>query len=258
MGTFYSTVSCDEEEGSRSETMSLDGFTASVTLRVPFNNKYLLVQDLLINKRKWPWLPASAAPQARTASIVPFGIDPDNIVPANGNLVYTDALVTVNYSHEEKDLISEEIEPTVDFTRLDHRNFRWSGGDPVLEPEAPGRQIRGLNFVRTYYYVSAIPVEVLTRIGQVNDANVVATTLGITFLPETLLYEPGPITRTVDTLGTDFYTVQTRFSVHPVSWNKFWRSESQTYEDMVHIATGSVYKNYPLGSFTNLMSMPQG
>lgn len=256
----YSSVTCAEVEGSVRDNITLEGFEASVELRCAYADRYLLASDLLLNGRLWPHAHASVAPVVTSVSIRSEGF-PDGVTPivSDQSLIYADSVLSVKYSHTVKNLIQEEIVPKVDFQRLDHRMFKWdTSGDPLLEAEAPGKQINTIDIVRTYFLVSAIPTGVFTLLGHTNNLALTTTTLGLTFQPEQLRFNEPSISTTVSTDGTDFYTLKLPFSAHPVSWNKFWRAKTSTWEEMSLIDGGGIYKNFPPADFSSLWSIPQG
>lgn len=252
----YSIITHAEEEGSRDEQVGLESISCKVTLRTAYAQRYNLVSDLLLNQRVWPHFDPAVAPRARSCSIINTGLSGPT---AGSMMTYDESLVSVNYSHEQKDLAVEELEPTIEFRTLDHRLFRWASNDDILlEPEAPGRLLQKMNFVKTFYFVTAIPAAVFTAVGHVNSGSHTSTFFGATFLPETLLYQPPNISRSITIGGgADLFTVKIKFSYNPFGWNKFWRAKTQAYDEMKHYESGLVYKNFPLTSFTTLFTMPQ-
>lgn len=242
----YSTIACDEIAGTKQESGSITGVTASVQLRCAWTSRWSLVDDLITNRRAWPWF---AAAKAVSASISDF----KNAYVTDGQgLTIDEAVVTVNYSTEaDQDLYAESIEPTTEFRLLDHRAFRWgsASGTPLTEQEAPGQLIRGLNLVRTSYNLAAVPASLLTLQGSVNVASYNSALLGITFAAQTLLFGVQPITRTIKLSGTAGFTVTTKMSFRASGWNKFWNQRTQTYES-IYVAGGGVYNPYPTGDFS--------
>jgi len=252
----YSIVTHAEEEGTRDEQVGIDNTTCQVTLRTPFAERYNLVQDLLFNQRPWPHFILASAPRVHSCSIYNTGL---SAATSGSVMTYDEALVTVKYSQEQKDLAVEELEPTLEFRTLDHRLFRWaSNSDILLEPEAPGRLLQKMNFVKTFFFVTSIPAAVFTHVGHVNSTPHTSTFFGTTFAAETLLYQPPHIGRSISVGGaTDLYTVKIKFSYNPFGWNKFWRAKTQAYDEMLHYESGLPYKNFPLASFATLFAMPQ-
>ncbi len=253
----YSIVECHEVEGSRTEDISLEAFSARVTLQCSYAARYNLVTDLLIGQRLWPHVPSTVAPVATACAIRSFGYPESGAVKEGQSLLAEDVQVDVTYSHDVKELISEEIRPSVEFQKLDHRMFKWSSGDPLLEPEAPGRQNHGLDFVRTYFLVTAIPSAVLTLFGKCNADSVVATTLNLTFPAETLLYREPAISRTISTQGADYYTLQIPFAYQAETWNKFWRAKTKSWEKIQYVDGSGDYDNFEPVDYTPIFDIPQ-
>lgn len=269
----YSTAVADvaEEHATHDESFGLERTTAKAVLRVAWADRYTLVDDIVGNSRVWPYALEAGriGPRATTAGIMPC---PGSYVESGQGMIYTDALVTVNYDSnvgtgggssqgsdsdpqdpETENLFAEEIEPTAEFITLDHKRFRWGAqnGDPLLEQEAPGKLVKGLNLVRTFYKVPPpLPIQILDAVGGVNASGESAPILGLSFDKETLLYQPPNLSRTIKTDGTGFaFTIKMKYSYKPQGWNKFWRSKTQEMEEIYDFETGIVVKNYPLVNF---------
>jgi len=252
MGT-YSAVACSEEHNTVSEGFDIEtGMSAGVTLRCAWNDRFSLVADLLSTPRVYPGTGFASPPQAVNASIRSGG---ECGATDGQQLVYDHALVTVAYSHRIKDLISESLEPNVEFITQDYKRFAWAAadGDALLEGEAPGRQYKSLNLVRTLYNLSSMPAAVLTAIGQVNDTAYVSGLLGFTFDEETLLYQPPQLNRIIRTNGSEGWTLALKFSYKPQGWNKYWRAKSQAWEKIFLRDPAGEYKNYPPGDFSSIL-----
>lgn len=247
----YSAVACFEEFQTVSEEYALGvGMSPSVTLRCAWADRHALAADLLGNKRPYPQAPGANPPQANRVAIMPA---PQQYAAVGQGIIYQEALVTVSYSHEIKDLISESIEPTAEFITQDYRKYRWTdeNGDPLLEAEAPGKLVRGLTLCRTMYEVPALPATLLTECGKVNGSPYTSSLLGLTFATETLLFTPPFTRRTITTAGSDGFTVDLKFMYKPETWNKFWRSKTQQYEEIFDIEKSppAPHKNNPVGNF---------
>lgn len=251
----YSSITCCEEFGSQQENRTLSDWSPSVVLRCAWSSRHALVADLLGNRREWPH-GTGDKPRAVSASIVPFpSTEVGTITGQSHN--YDDALVTVNYSSNvESDLVSESLEPTVEFQILDYKRFRWGSGsgDPLLEGEAPGKQLRGLNLVRTFYGLSSLPTEILTGVGKVHNASYVSSLLGLTFAADTLLFVPPSLNRTITTAGSRGWTATVKFVYKPETWNKFWRASSGAYESIYLAGSGSAYESYPPANLSALLA----
>lgn len=251
MGT-YSSVDCCEEHGTPQEQWGEDEITCSVVLRCAWSNRYALVADILGNRNAWPYL---AGPRAISAAIAWDEAAPVSVSGQTAS--YQDALVTVNYStNAEEELVSESIEPTVEFLTHDYRRFRWASanGDPLLEGEAPGQQVKGLNLVRTYHKVETIPTAVLTLQGACNDAEYESDLLGLTFAAETLLFQPPNLSRSITTAGAKAWKLTLKFQYKPNGWNKFFRGKVQEWQEIFEVEGGEVVKPYPPEDFSALFS----
>lgn len=249
----YSIVDCVEEHSTIGEEFDIEsGMSASVKLRCAWNDRHALVADILGNHRTYPGTAFAEPPQAARASIVGDG----GIYSTVGQgCVYQSAIVTISYSTKITDLISESLEPTAEFHRQDFKRFRWGApdGEPILEKEAPGKLLRGLNLVRTIYEVATIPDEVYDLVGGCNDSDYVSAFLGRTFPAETLLYQPPNLSRAFKSNGTKGWTVTLKFSFKPQGWNKYWRVKTETWEEMYDVEGIAPYKNYPPEDFSAIL-----
>lgn len=245
----YSIVDCAEEFGTMQENRTLEDWSASVVLRCDWADRNTLVADLLGNQRAWPH---STGPTAQSASIRPA----ETIYTTSGQCcVYQDALVTVQYGIDKQDLISESLEPTAEFLVLDYKQFRWgsAAGEPLVEGEAPGKLVRGMNLVRTLYQIEdPLPAALLTLVGKINNASYASSTLGLTFAEETLLYQPPTLQRTISTAGNDAWTINTKFVYKPETWNKYWRSKDQQYSKIFTV-DGVEFESYEPADMSDLL-----
>lgn len=253
MATLYSAVDCCEEHATLQEQLGLESGSASVVLRVPWTNRWLLVNDLLGNSRVWPYAPGL---RATTCAIKPFDSKPTSF--EGQTAVYEDALVTVSYSSKvEENLIAESIEPNVEFITLDHKRFRWgsdASGDPLSEAEAPGRQKHSLALTRTHYKLEPpLPASLLTLPGKCNDTAYASALLGLSFAKETLLFMPSSLSRTITTAGDRAFDLTLKYAYQPEGWNKYWRAKSKSYEEIYDVEEDEVYKGYPLASFSDFL-----
>jgi len=262
MSIVYSSIPCCEEVDGCNEGADDKKTTASVKLRCAYSDRWALVADILNSRAIYPKAPPEFVKKlrAKTASIAPFATD---LVTDGQALGYGHAIVTINYETSDRDdqdgedSFAEEIEPSAEFITLDFKRFRWkeATGDPLQENEAPGRLVKGLNLVRTWYDVQfPLPGALLTLIGKVNEKNYASSLLGLTFEKETLLFQPPSIKRKVKSNGTMKADLTMKMSYKPETWNKYWRAKSQAYEKIfVNDTTWKEYKNYPTGDFTPVL-----
>lgn len=255
------TIQCAEEHGSVTENLDLDKAEAKVTLRCAYNDRWDLVGDLLGYLRPWPGCVGWAnPPRARKASIKSAG---DCGHAVGQGIVYEEALVDVDYSTESdtgdggeesgQDIVAESLEPTVEFLTLDHKRFRWSSGDPLLEGEAPGMQVRSLAIKRTHYrVVPPLNAGLVSLVGYCNSAQYTSSLLGLTFAAQTLLFQPPSLSRKITTDGERAFDISMSFVYKPDGWNKFWRTKTQQYES-IYDEDGNIVYNYPPGNFASFL-----
>lgn len=258
MSAWSSTVNCAEENGSQSESYDDERgiMKASVQLRCAYSDRHLLVADICGNRRAWPKGSAGPAPLAATASIVPVQ-SPDPLgAESDGTIVYAEALVTINYTTEIKDVVSESLEPTAEFLTLDARGFRWGSGSgtQVKDEEAPGVLVRGLNFVRSELDKTTLDADLLSLVGYVNDSPVTGTILSLTFASETLLYAPPSITYKKDSAGGTKFDVTKKFTWSQHGWNYYYRAAVGSYQRIYPQGSGTPHYSYPLGDLSPLLS----
>lgn len=259
---------CAEESGTCTEAYEdFRGIMrASVTLRCKWSERHSLVADICGNRRAWPKGAAGLIPKAMTASIVPVPTteDPSGVTVGgefNHTIVYGEALVTVNYSTEIVDVVSESIEPFAEFITLDHRFFRWGAGDGfwLREEEAPGKLVRGINFVRNELDVKPpFSNDLLDLVGFTNEQPITAQILGRVFDTETLLYAPPVLTYKKDSTGLVKFDITKKFTFNQNGWNKYFRPFTGQYEEIYLAGANDPYKNYPVGNLTPLTLPPPG
>jgi hypothetical protein len=264
LSTAPTSASLDVSEvgDSRSENFVLgEGLTASVTLQCPWENRLLVADDLLSNVVPYAPYPTLGA---RATGVAIRGFSG---TVADGELcVYELAHLDVSYTqgaspHESGPIISEALEPHAEFITLPPEKFLWGSADvfagvKLKDEEAPGKIVRGFDYIQTRYNLVSIPVEVLTP-NIVNASPVTASLLGLTFAPETLLYVDSQPHRTITIGGANRYTMTSRFSYRQWGWNRFYRAATETWEQM-YVANSSegpgfVYNNFPTGSFSAIL-----
>lgn len=245
----FSPVVCSELHNTASESWSVSGRDCSVTLRCAWVNRFALIEDLLVNRRPWPYGSYANYPVATACGLAPL---PSAGVADVQGYAYSDAHVNVSYSSagEETTLISETLEPTAEFMQLDYKQFLWENGDSLLEGEAPGKIVRGMQLSRELFQV-ALPLDasILTLPGSVNHAAYASSLLGLTFAAETLMFTPPTLSRTITTLGSSAANISLKFVWNPEGWNTFWRAKTQAYSRMLDFSENP-YNNYPLKDYS--------
>lgn len=230
--------------------------TSSVTLRCAYADRHTVAGDICANRRLWPKGAYGIVPKASRASIkAEFNVG--SFTSGSQMFIPQTALVTIYYSTQTADIITESVEPIAQSTILDHKLFAWgsANGEMVTEEEAPGMLVRGMNLVRNSYYVQ-LPLDpnLLIMNGFVNNAAFSSTLLGLTFDVETLLFGPPVINRKINSNGVQQFDVTKKWSWQPSGWNTYWRARDQSWQQMYVRQTGQVYKQYEPGDMSSLLS----
>ena len=256
--SLFSIVPCAEKHGTREEEFSiLESPAAKVTLQCDYADRYALVTDLLLNRRQWPFYVAAIIPVAVSAQIEDI---PTQYGTDGQTCTYLQSDITVTYSSKIPTLFSEELEPTAQFQEVDARNFIWANGVPLTQGEAPGFLNRGLSLVRTLYDVlDPLPPQLLSYVGCCNLTQYISS-LGLVFEPQTLLYTPPNLSRTVRFTGDNAWQVAMKFMYMPNGWNNFWNASAQQYMQIRSKATkwfgvpvpSSIYEPYPPREFNGV------
>ena len=254
------TIAWDEMDGSPDEGADRDGFTATRKIMCAYADRHLLSAELLtMPGQLYPY--KSCLARATKVGIVGMGqFQWTGTAPTYEKAVLTVQYSTPKWGHPEQrggsgsDYISESLEPTAEFMTTDWHGLTWGSGGPALvAEEAPGRLIRGLDYVYKRHHVMVVPSAALTLVGLVNLAAQGTATLGLTFAAQTLLFQPPLIDRVVDTLGVSKLTLTYRFTFRSSGghgWNWYWHKDTQTYKQMYKGTTP--YLQYETGDFSAL------
>lgn len=238
----YSIIPCTEKHDTVEENFSiLEAPEARVTLQCDYADRYFLVADLLLNRRPWPYYIAPFVPLATTCSIV--NIPGKYATDGSQQLIFYDrSEVTVNYTSKFQNLYSIELEPTTEFQQVDNKLFKWQSGGPLSEDTEVGFLRRGIIVSKTFYDVmDPLVGAILDYVGLVNSDTVFEPLLGFTFTPETLLYTPPHLSRTVRFDSTNAWQIGVKFmykrpfpseDANP-GWNTFWNPSTQLHERMI-------------------------
>lgn len=262
------TVDYDELDGSPEESGTWHQFQAVRRLKCAYVDRHaLMTEALLLPGDLYPYKmntlarckQASAIGRGKYAGYLGGGTTP-NYEYAEITLAYA----TPEYGDPEQPggpgttVISETLEPTAEFQQLKYQDFAWgSVSGPDLHPEeAPGLLLNGLEYVYKRHHATTIPPAALSFVGCVNAATVNATLLaGLSFAPETLLFNPPSIERVHTSAGAGAFTLVYRFTFKPAGWNTYFRADKTPFAGFDQIyrkLTGDVYRSYPLADFTQL------
>jgi len=239
-----------EIAGFPKETWDLvdDGSRATRSILVDWSLRYVAFAQIIASP-VYPYVGSAL----RVVKVDISPLEGKQSQPVLGLASYSKAVITITYDAtgpETDDLITEDLEPSAEFTTLDHEDFTWSDDTALKEGEAPGRLLRGLEYVFKVHKTLVIPAAVLSLPGSVNNVQVIASTLGLAFNAETLLYQPPKISRTITTTGAGAFNLTHRMSYRPSGWNNFWRAKTQSYDTFKEKSSGLAYKNFPLADFS--------
>ena len=264
------TVDYEEVDGSPVEALADRGFEATRTLECAFADRLTLAQELRGGLRlvgeEWVYTPPQPYPHYPAARAQDVRIEPFGATVAGGDphaIAYSLARLSVVYrvpDHGEtgpEALASESLEPVVEFLTMPHEKLYWdAGGSQMLcESEAPGRLLRMVDWVYIRYKLITIPPGTLELVGKVNNVELVSTTLGLVFPPQTLLYNPPQLEREVTTDGVKTWKVTYRLTYRPETWNKFPRGGSEVMQTIYKADGGgfSPFQPYEPADFSPIM-----
>lgn len=272
-----------EEFGTRKEAYTANAFEAEVVLRTAWDKRFEVVYDIYRENMSYPDVPnclmasASILP-TKAKAYPPESSDPTDV------LKYQEALITMKYSTAEADankLFIETLEPSVENLVQPYQYFQWGaaadsedgvGDEPPakrhLEPrEAPGFEVVMMDYTVKWLQQEIIEALFFQKPGRIHAITHTTSKFNYTFAANTLLFTPGPITRS--------YTLQNvvttkkpkpgwdytcKFKYNPYTWNMYYRADQPgvpapgpgvdtvtPHFVQIHYATGDqdVYQGYP-------------
>jgi hypothetical protein len=270
----FSVINCDQVDHSAAEDYLPGAVAASANLICDWNDRYALVDDLLLNRRQWPFftVPTLIAKTAKITALPTKGTTATQIIS------YQKAIVAVKYAtldaEEEKDeedgapndgvVVTDSIKPAAEFITQDPRNFTWETAPegaslgappmPVTEGQAPGMLIHTHTLSRVLGRVLNIPASILTLPGSVNAVAYTSNQLGLTYPAETLMFGIPSITFEHLANGVTTKKLTLEFSYKPNTWNKYYRPDKLVWEHMMVAAQPAVIaKMYPPGDFSEYL-----
>lgn len=234
----YSTVSCVEVHGSRTEGRSWKGGPrCQVQLECEYADRYQLSGDLLQNG-VWPFSPGGDIPPRVQDVQMSYK---ETLYDTEGQgIIYKTAVLDVTYGYDEsagqqqgggspagRQLYTENIEPWIEVISVRDHDWAWKSGPGATpddytelgERNIPTITTTGMSIVRTYYGWETVPLSFFDLQGKLNNAQV--TMLGMDFSAETVLFTPKNLQRAISTTGTDGFNVQVAFKYRKDGWNKY-------------------------------------
>ena len=259
------TTAYVEDQGSPVERWGDDGFTATRQLRTNWSTRHSLAFELLSGVGASYENSPTIGATARDAAISPV---PAKNLGAGTVSQYEQALLTVQYDTKRElvgtSIVSESWEPNAEFMTEDFNNFRWGQlqtDDALKEGEAPGRLVRGADYVLTFFQVpdASVP-DFKTLPGSINNAIITASLINQTFPIGTLLFQQPVMTRTITTnvsiTGIPGWNITYRFSYRKDTWNKYWRPSVPGYASIYtkpKVGNGVLYVSYPEADFSPVL-----
>lgn len=261
MTIFFSDIDCALVGSPTEELDGLKGrITASVTVSCKWEERLLLADDVLLNRREYPLITTSYAPVALTCSIV-NGDEWFEATTVGQFRPPKRSLVTINYGFADTgttafDAVAESIEPLAEFRRLSHLPFKFGSlsGRPAKPEESPGFVEIKLRLIRRIYRMATMPAGILSNIGKVNLASYTSPINGFFFGAETLLYDAPQPESTQGSDGSKAYNVTQSLVYNPNGWNKYFDPDTATWGYYYHVSGGGApYKSYVPADFSGIL-----
>lgn len=263
------TISHEELSGSPIEDHDEEGFTAVRRLKCAWSDRFSLAKQLQggTDSTGQYFVPARY-PDRADARVVTVKVEPfhNKSEAADGDsriASYDDARLTVQYetprggstADDEETLVSESLAPIAEFLTLPGEYYWDSGAAQVLplgESGTPGKLIRSIDWIYTRHKIVNPPAALLTQMGSVNSAVITSASLGWTFDPETLLFNPPSLRRVITTEGVRAWEAELTFSYRRSGWNKYWNPDTGQFDPVYLLGSANAAKIYDLSDFTNL------
>lgn len=266
-------VSFEEFQGSPSETLTAQGWTAMRRVKVAWNDRQEFVEQ--VYRTDYPVL---TIPRliCTSVTLAPFegkntgSGDTSSYEFAVASLQYTSPSFEFPTGQIDVETFTESIEPTAEFLTGTNKNLRWNGansGKLVERDETPGRLFIGLDYVYAVENLRDLPDGIRDLIGRVNDKEIQPRSPGMNqfkFEPETLLFNPPSIARKFNEFGQARWNLVYRFTYKPNwddtvepaearGWNYYWRVDKASgigKFDRMFIDGGDEYTQYKPADFT--------
>lgn len=259
--------------------------SGKVTLRVPWEDRHDVIENIFANSLVWPyhpetgWIPMSF-------SLKGTAVSRTGVVSGKKLNTYKTADIELSFGTPaatpgslpvfeqgspggdsgETALYSETYTPSAEMLKLPPLlagvwAFRWGpdAGDELLTAdEAPTRLIVGFDYVIRWVGLSTVPDAFFDAVGHVNEQPITST-VGREFTAEQLLCQSPVISRTVTTAATPpKWDVECRFSFRKDGWNAFWSPEHNEFRKIyIHKPTdelgGTEYKNFQTYDFAGML-----
>lgn len=266
------TVSHSEMEGSPTEDWTEEGFRAVRMLKCAWSDRFKLAEQLrgglrgatastLYLPHKYPHYEAALV---RSIAVRPFHDKDVSEGSDSRTASYSEAVLTVVYETPQIDtdtFTSEDVEIAKEFITLPGEQLYWQGGNAgsqgaaIGEGASPGLIVSLVAWNFTHYWLDAVPIVAKSLAGKVNQAKVTSPTLGLSFEPETLLYDGLQTTKTRSADGEEKLQVALRFLHREQTWNKALNPNTGAWSNYYRSGESEPYKPYVPDSFTKLIDI---
>lgn len=236
----------EELEGSPQEEYLEDDFRATMDVICAWETRRRLCHYFMVQfpyyERMWA---NGVFVRIRSIGVQPYTSETTEQKGLPSHAFYEKAKLTLQYTwkgpdndnqqnpdqneNDNTNLWEESIEPQCEFLTLPYDQFSWDADkkEPLREEEAPGILLKTLDYRVTFYNVTSPPSGILSAVGCVNSNTISARRLGLSFAPETLLYQPPVMSQTVSTAGSQGWKIDYRFTYKPWGWNKFFKPTNE-------------------------------
>ena len=243
------TVEFEELPGSPKEQYTATGFQVTRRFKCPWSRRHKLARQF--KAKQGIAYKYNVAARVTDVAIDPF-FDNEGKVDENPNpreITYSDALLTVTYrtpdgysgtidSDDPTTLITENVDHWLEFITLPGRRLWWGTTSqfgaqqpkPLGDASSPGMLVAGMEWKITRHEVLSVPQSWRDLAGYVNSDELYSRTLGMTFEPETLLYRPLSMQRTITSDGVKAWTVTQTMSHRLTGWNKFYNLKASEWQ----------------------------
>lgn len=282
------------------ETLGVGTFTAVVKYIGPWSDRIKFAETMIGRRYEPKWVDDSSRlmlttihPRGVSATMSAYKGDQQAISARSGRYSnvtwmesYEKAVVTVTYElpgiggpvqvegdRGRGDWISENFQPSAEFSTLDKDHFEWFDENSTLtdklktlkENDAPGKLFVGMDYVFTRHGVTSISPELFTTVNHVNLTAIALVTpllSTITFAPETMLYRGASLDRSVSKSGESTMDLVMTFSMRQIpdpivstrfyGWNHFFHAGAGRWLRLKRKEDGGIHLNYPSAELQNL------
>lgn len=189
---------------------------------------------------------------------------------------YTDAVLTVEYApngdqgelsdDDSVDVLAEEdVASWTEYIQGPQIQLAWAANKLATDSAPLTKMVKGLDWIYTRKRMASVGQAFWDLLGHVNDSAIKSQSLGITFPPETLLYDGIGLGRTIRSDGVSQWetklTFKSRGGGDGATWNHFWDFAANAWKPLYlalvdsngGVTTGDRVKPYTAGALSRLV-----